>query len=557
MLMEQWIRISNRILKPMWLVLCIDGICFQGVNAQEVLVELPPQRQATTQGENIYLQNLKKNIQFDKNEMMLGKALRYIANHAELKLSYSEELIPLDKKVAIEQGDMTVEQALRMILDGTTLRFGISSTGQLFFLEKQVTRAEEALQVTVSGMVTDAQNGEALPGVNVIVVGSEEEMGSIIGTQTDINGSYSVNVPDALNTLAFTYIGYQRLEVDIDGRSEIDIQLQQDIQMLDDVVVVGYGTQRLRDVTGAISTVNSERLSSMPVPSVSDAIQGKAPGVQVVSTGTPGSDASFRIRGTGTIGNSNPLIVIDGFPTRSGLNQLNTHDIESIQVLKDASASAIYGAQGANGVIIVTTKRGGDGQGSLSIDVSTSVQQPAGTIDMLNASQFASLHNEMMINNGQERNPAFSNPAELGKGTDWLGEMFHPAIMQDHTVSYSWGDENTSIYASGGFLRQNGTIIETAFNRYTLQFNSDVRVLDNLKFGNNLTLSHDEKPSGSYNISNAMAALPTQSVFNPDGTYAGPVGFPAFVGDVTNPVGQARLIENNTKGYNIIGSVFG
>src|SRR5690625_1781297 len=373
--MKQLIRISYQMTKIWCVSLFVIFTCASGVLAQDVLVELPQQRAATTQGDNIYLQNIKKIIQFDKTEMLLGEAIQYIADQVDLKLSYSEELIPLDKKVTIEPGDMTVEQALWMILDGTTLRFGISSTGQLFFLEKQVTRAEEALQVTVSGMVTDAQNGEALPGVNVIVVGSEEEMGSIIATQTDINGSYSVNVPDALNTLAFTYIGYQRLEVDIDGRSEIDIQLQQDIQMLDNVVVVGYGTMRREDITSSVSSVSSEDFNAGIAIDPLDMIQGRVAGLTISRAGfDPNASAGIQLRGISSIeADRSPLIVIDGIPG-ADLQNIPQSEIETIDVLKDGSAAAIYGTRGTNGVIVVTTKSGRLNEGETQFDYQTCMQ---------------------------------------------------------------------------------------------------------------------------------------------------------------------------------------
>ncbi len=494
---------------------------------------------------------------FDFDETPVNEALREVANKGQLKILMNSSLIPEDQYMTGIFENIRLKDMFGLILEESGLEYIITGNGYIIVVPKALKNQKTDTERTINGHVIDSQTGEALPGVNVIVIDYDTENAGILGTTTDLNGNYSISIPIEYTQLSFSYIGYVRQIVNIDGRDEINITLQPDIYSGGELVVVGYGTQRERDLTGSISSINSESISSLPVPSISDAIQGQASGVHVISTGTPGSDATFRIRGTGTIGDSNPLIVIDGFPTRSGLNHLNANDIETIQVLKDASAAAIYGSQGANGVIIVTTKRGGDERGSLSIDLSTAIQQPAGNLDLLNASQFARLHNEMMINNGRSRNPDFSNPAELGSGTDWIGGMFRNSIMQNYSIAYSWGNENVNIYASGGILRQEGTIIETAFNRYSIQFNSDVNLLENLRFGNSLTLNHDDKPSGNYNISNAMAALPTQPIYNPDGTFAGPIGQPSFVGDVANPIGQAKLIENFTKGYNIIGSVFG
>ncbi|MDN3670665.1 TonB-dependent receptor [Echinicola jeungdonensis] len=405
----------------------------------------------------------------------------------------------------------------------------------------------------VKGTVNDP-SGESIPGATVRLKGS-----SNIGTITDLEGRYELKIPEENEngTLVFSFVGYKKQEVVINGRSTINITLQADMQSLDEVVVVGYGSQKKKDITGAIGSVDTEDIKSMPVPTVSNAIQGRTAGVQVVVSGQPGADATFRIRGTGTINNSNPLLVIDGVPTTSGLNQINMNDVESIQVLKDASAAAIYGSRGANGVVIITTKKGANGEGSLNFDVYSGVQQVANPLEMLNAAQFAVLHNEMMENNGLETRPDFSDPSSWGEGTDWLGTLFRTAPQQSYSLSYSNGNEKSNVYASASVLDQKGVVMETGYRRYTLQLNSDVLVFDRLKFGNNLTLNHDVNKSGDYSIRNAMAALPTQSIYNEDGSYAGPVGRPSWYGDISNPIGKARLVENSTLGYNIRGSVYG
>ncbi len=287
-----------------------------------------------------------------------------------------------------------------------------------------------------------------------------------------------------------------------------------------------------------------------------DAIQGRAAGVQIVSSGSPGSNATIRIRGTGTINNSDPLLVIDGVPTDLPLNSISPDDIASIEILKDASAAAIYGSRGANGVVLISTKRGISGKSSLDFKAYCGVQNATSMVDLLNASQFASLHNEMMSNNGQAQNPAFANPPSLGAGTNWLDLLFRSAPMQNYSMSYAGGGPKSTYYVSGTVLDQQGIVINTGYKRYTLQFNHDSKVFDWLRFGNNLTLSHDIKKNGSFDIRNTMAALPTQAVYNADGTYAGPVGQPAWVGDIANPIGKATLNSNKTAGYNILGNVF-
>ncbi|WP_224997050.1 TonB-dependent receptor [Cesiribacter sp. SM1] len=410
-----------------------------------------------------------------------------------------------------------------------------------------------AQNTTIRGTVTD-ENGEGLIGAAVRL-----KEAANVGAVTDLDGNYLLSVPEDYKngTILISFLGYVQEEVAIGNQSVINVQLYPDLETLGEVVVIGYGTQEKKDVTGSISSVKGDELKSLPVPSISDALQGRSSGVQVVSTGAPGSDATFRIRGTGTINNSNPLLVIDGVPTQSGLNQLNPNDIASIEILKDASAAAIYGSRGANGVVIVTTKRGSSDKGQLTIDVYRGIQQATGTYDMLNAAQFAALHNEMMENNGLEQNPAFADPSSLSEGTKWLDELLQTAPMQSYSVSYSGGGKKSNFYVSGNVFDQEGIVIETGYRRYTLQLNTDTRVFDRLKFGNNLTLNHDIKENGSYSIRNAMAALPTQPIFNADGTYAGPTAQPSWAGDIRNPIGEARLVDNATKGYNLIGSIYG
>jgi len=421
--------------------------------------------------------------------------------------------------------------------------------GMLFILPNVVAQSPVK---TVSGVVTDTK-GEPIIGTSILIKGTST------GTITNSDGTFTIPVGTLINpVLQFSYIGYNSKEIAIEGLNNLRIVLVEKSESLDEVVVVGYGTQRKKDLTGSVVTIKSSDLKSLPVPSISDAMQGRAAGVQVISSGVPGSDASFRIRGVGTINNSDPLVVIDGFPIDGGLNQLNMNDVESIQVLKDASATAIYGARGANGVVIITTKHGdSSGKSQLNFNYSYGIQNPINKLKMLNASQFASLHNDMMANAGLPQNPEFADPASLGVGTDWLGALFQAAPMQNYTLNYSGGNEKTKFYVSGNYFDQDGIVINTGYKRYTLQLNTDSKITSNLRFGNNLTLNHDIKTSGNYNIQNAMLALPTQPIYRLDGSYSGPIGLPINAGDLTNPIGLAKTVDNSTNGYNLTGSIFG
>jgi TonB-linked SusC/RagA family outer membrane protein len=495
-------------------------------------------------------QNEKLTLKMENASII--EVLNSIENQTGLNFFYQNEQLSGVAPVNVDANDETVKEVLTAILSKSNLDFRIIDRHVVIFPSDK--GKEEALviqqdELTIRGKVTDS-DGEPVPGVTVQIKGTQT------GTITDMNGDYFIKVPDNAVALVFSFVGMKTKQVMLDGNTVVDVTMQESIVGLDEVVVVGYGTQQKKDLTGSVASVSDEEIASLAVPSVSDALQGKAAGVQVITTGAPGSDATIRIRGIGTINENDPLLVIDGVPTMSGLNLINKDDIESIEILKDASATAIYGSRGANGVVMITTKRGKSGQSNIDVKYTYSAQEATNMLDMLDASQFAALHNEMMANAGREQNPDFSDPSSLGVGTDWQDELFHIAPMHNVSVSYSGGNETASYYVSGNFLDQKGIVMNTGFKRYNLQFNSDSKVFENVRFGNSLTLTHDNKYSGDYNIGSTLRALPTQPVYNEDGSYAGPVGRPEWVGDIRNPIGTASIIDNRTKGYNVIGSVF-
>ncbi len=419
-------------------------------------------------------------------------------------------------------------------------------------LSAAVPRPPDAKWV-ITGRVKDAQ-GNGLPGVNIYIKTSPA-----IGVSTNVDGIFSLTLPNDLQApvLVFSMMGYVSQEIAIaEGQTVVNAVLAEDVMLADEVVVVGYGQVRKEDLTGSVAPINVKEIKDLPVASIGDAMQGRAAGLQVISQGAPGNDPIFLVRGVGTLNSTTPLFVIDGVPVMSGLQNLNPEDIESIQVLKDASASAIYGARGANGVIIITTKRGKGQKTGFSISGYTGLQQATSIIPMLNAGQFANLHNEMLTNAGNGNlNPAFANPASLGRGTNWLTEMLRPAPMQSITAAYSVSTDKSNYYVSGSVLNQQGIVLNTAYRRYTLQFNADNQVTNWLKFGNNVTLNHDEKPSGAYSLLDAMRSLPTLSVLDSAGNYNGPRNG-LWEGDIRNPIATANLIRNTVDGYNIIGNLY-
>jgi TonB-linked SusC/RagA family outer membrane protein len=404
-----------------------------------------------------------------------------------------------------------------------------------------------AQQINVQGTVKDAVG--SVPGASVIVKGTTN------GTIADIDGKFSMKVP-AGAVLEVSCIGYVTVEVPAgNGQTPLTIVLKEDTELLEEVVVVGYGTIKKSDLTGAVAAVNSDKIKDSPAANVGQALQGKVAGVQIIDSGSPGSNVNIKVRGLGSINNCDPLVVIDGVPTDLGLNAINTEDIERIDVLKDASATAIYGSRGANGVVMVTTKRGKSGDGKISVNANFSLQTPTNVPQMLNAAQYAQLSNEMMANSGRNVNPDWADPAALGAGTNWLGELLGTGKLQKYNVSYSGGNDKTNYYVSGGFLDQTGVVRNVGYRRFTFQSNSDTQVRRWLKMSTNVTFSTDTKSSGSYSIGDTMNALPVFSVKDENGEWTGPEGNAEWYGSVRNPIGTTEVNKSETKGYNILANI--
>lgn len=408
-----------------------------------------------------------------------------------------------------------------------------------------------AQQITVKGHVKD-DTGEPVIGASVL------ESKTVNGTITDIDGNFVLTVPSN-SVLTISFIGYATQEVTVNGKTSLTVVLKEDAKVLDEVVVVGYGTMKKSDLTGAVSSVGTKDIKDSPVANIGQAMQGKVSGVQIIDAGKPGDNVTIKIRGLGTINNSDPLVVIDGIPTDLGLSALNMADIERVDVLKDASATAIYGSRGANGVVMITSKRGAEGAGKVSVTANWAFQNATNVPDMLNAAQYAALNNDMLsaIDVDNSLNPLWADPSALGKGTNWLDELLRTGIKQSYSVSYSGGTDKAHYYVSGGFLDQSGIVESVNYRRFNFQANSDAQVNKWLKFTTNLTFSTDVKKSGDYNIGDAMKALPTLPVKNEDGSWSGPEGNAEWYGSIRNPIGPTQLVQNETKGYNFLANITG
>ncbi len=402
---------------------------------------------------------------------------------------------------------------------------------------------------TIKGTVKDS-SGEPVIGAYVV-----DSADNTVGAVTDIDGAYVLSGKGSTQNITVSCLGYATVTVAVGGRSQIDFILEEDSTFIEETVVIGYGSVRKSDLTGAVSSVNSKVLEDRASTNVGQLLQGRMSGVYIVDSGNPQSNVSIKIRGLGTVNNSDPLIVIDGVPmVNMGMNSLNAEDIETIDVLKDASATAIYGARGANGVVMVTTKKGKSGDGRLNLTVNQGVATAVSMPKLLDAREYAALNNDMMTASGNTPNPQWADPSTLGKGTDWLGEMFHPAHLQHYGLSYSGGDDRNTYYVSGSYTDHDGIVRSVGYKKFTVQINLDNQVKKWLKFSTKVTFSYDKKTNGDYSIGTVLRSLPVIPVLNEDGTYAGPVGNAYWFGDAQNQVGKSTINSNLTNGYNFLAS---
>ena len=428
--------------------------------------------------------------------------------------------------------------------------------------------ARPLADVPVSGRVTGS-DGTGLPGVTVLV------LGTTVGTTTNAEGMFTLSAPEG-SKLVFSFVGYATQSVPVTaGMSALAISMRDDAKQLNEVVVVGYGTQEKADVTGAIGSVSGRDIATQPVADATQALQGRVAGVTVTqNSGAPGGagGTSVRIRGISSAGNNSPLYVVDGFPLPSSdaggnavenqLNSISPNDIESIDVLKDASATAIYGVRAANGVVIITTKRGKAGTASITVDGYRGVQQVWHKLNLLNAEQYAVINNEARIAKGDPINPKFADPKSLGTGTDWQKAVFRPAaVIQNYSLAANGGSDKARYAVSAGYFQQDGTLNGSNFERFTVRANGDISLNKYVKVGNSLSVSHQEdRQLNTGNdefgvLNNVIQAPPTIPVYNPNGTWYEPT---ATVDNYIepNPVLQSLITNSKFVRNRILGTFY-
>ncbi len=414
---------------------------------------------------------------------------------------------------------------------------------------------------TVTGTVTAEGEGE-LPGVNILVKGTTQ------GTVTDIEGNYRITVSNDEAILVFSAVGYASEEVTVGNQSTLDMVLLPDIKSLSEVVVVGYGTQERRDLTGAVSSVDASDFENMAINSVEQGLQGRVAGVNVVQqSGQPGAAMQVQIRGVGSIGNSEPLYVIDGIPVVNdngatgeakfnALNSINPSDIESIEILKDASAAAIYGARAANGVVLITTKRGKAGEAKIHLDAYAGIQEAWRLLELTDINGDKELSDELTDNAGLPRVVALQRPEELVNLTDWQEEMFDTAPINNVNLSVSGGNEGALFSVSANYMNQEGILRNTDFERLSLRVNTDFKK-GRFKFGQTMAFSRTVANDFTANFFQIIHFPPNRPIFDENnvGGYAGNRIIDEQ--DANNPVGQADLFTDRTTRFRVIGNIYG
>jgi len=486
-------------------------------------------------------------LSLDMKNSTVKEVLQKIEQQSEFYFLYNSELIDVQRKVDVSVNNEKIDDILAKLFSSEKVNILVRERHIIL-----TPTGENSTQPVkkISGKVTD-QTGGSLPGVSVVV------KGTTTGVITDGNGIYTfVTVPENA-TLVFSFVGMKSQEIKVGNQSTLNVILTDETIGLEEVVAIGYGTQKKKDLTGAIASIESKQIEKIPTNGIDKALQGQVAGLQISSTsGAPGGNTTILVRGISSItGGVEPLFVVDGYPVTSvgysnPLSTINPNDIESVDVLKDASATAIYGSRGSNGVVIITTKRGKTGKPKIEFDVYTGIQEVAHKIDMMNAKQFSSwlidARNNGYLDNTPSGNISDDNSKRgnsykisdkykdaaylesIGEGTDWQDAIFRQALMQNYQLSVSGGNEGVRYSISGGYFNQDGIVIKSNFKRYSFKANVDAKISDKLSVGITMlpSFSREETPpiTGHYGamgiINTALALDPTIPVYNPDGSYS-------------------------------------
>jgi TonB-linked SusC/RagA family outer membrane protein len=552
------------------------------------------------------LLNREVSIRAERQDLKI--VLANIEKSTKVKFSYVPSLVK-NQKVSFSANKQSLDVVLKELLVPLQIRYSVS--GEYIILNKKqedvpVPSKEQGMiiplpyrnpvDINIKGEVRASDTGESLPGVSVVVKGTQQ------GAITGADGSYALVVPNEQSILVFSFVGYVSQEIQVANRSSLNVTLVADIKALSEVVVTGYTSQSRRDITGSVSVIDADKLLSVPATNLAQQLQGRAAGVTVGTDNTPGGGVAVRVRGYGTLGNNDPLYVIDGVPTKGSLNTINQNDIESIQILKDASSASIYGSRAANGVVIITTKRGKNGAPKFTFDSYFGVQKLGKKMELLNTEEYGqylwqSKKNANVVNlttgnpehaqygrgpqpvipdyiipDGASASDPRVNPANYSfdrytdplfgstkfsitkankEGTDWMEEVFNPAPIQNYQLGVSGGSEKGRYAFSANYFNQQGIMIHNGYKRYSVRANTEFTIKKKIRIGENLQVAYGQRQGNFGNnhegsqVAQTYRAQPIIPVYDIGGNFAGTLG--SNLGNASNPVGQ--LIRNKNNGY--------
>ncbi|MCF2500169.1 TonB-dependent receptor [Dyadobacter chenhuakuii] len=507
---------------------------------------------------------LNKEISLKVESLEVKKVLQMIEKQADVKFVYSTSSIQNSQNTSLKEVKGTLNKVLDQLLTPLNVSYEVVGNSRILLRKKPLapTGNEQTLQnqgITaernITGKVLD-EKGAGLPGVNILLVGTQQ------GTSTDENGDFRIAVPDQNATLKFSFIGYVSQEVPVD-KEIINVTLAPDVSALKEVVVVGYGTQEKKDVTGAVSSVKGADFQNLPSGGAQQALQGRAAGVNIVRNGgAPGDAGSIQIRGFGTVNNSSPLVVIDGVPAGT-MNDVNPNDIESIEILKDASASAIYGTRAANGVILITTKRGKfDNPLSVTVNAYVGVTNRIKSLDVLTAPQLAEMKQKAYTNDKLDIPAIWEDKQYQTQLTNWQDELLKQGVTRNYDASLRGGGKYSTFAISGGYYNEDGIIGKSNYTRYTFRINSDHKVGSRIKIGQNFqyTNTHNSGPDTQSSqtglLFTAIRFHPGLPVRNANGSYGSTDGLGAF-GDLNNPIFTVDTQDKNNIRNRFLGNLTG
>ncbi|MEI3798771.1 MULTISPECIES: TonB-dependent receptor [unclassified Chitinophaga] len=478
-------------------------------------------------------------------ETEIAKVLSSIEKQGEYRFLYNNALKDIRKKVDVDVTNTRLADLMSEILNNTGLKYKVIENNLVVIMAN----TGELQDIKITGKVTSKDGNTPVPGATISIKGTSR------GTVTGVDGTYTLTVPENA-TLLVSFIGFTSQEVPVNSRSVINISLVESVSMVEQVVVVGYGVQRKVDVTGAISQIKGEEINKQPINNAVSALQGKVPGVTITNMGKPGAAPEIKIRGTGTIyGSANPLYVVDGV-WYDDINFLNPADIENMSILKDASSEAIYGIRAANGVVLITTKKGKSGKPVVNYNGYVGYQKVTNEVKMADASQYATLVNELQERN-ENKPPLFDDPSQFGRGTDWYHQTLRNALVTNHQLSVSGGSEKSTYNFSIGYLHQQGLVNTNDFTRYTARLQNDFQVFEPLKIGYTVTASANKSNDVPDFIWRQLySAGPVVPVHYADGTYGDPNDYNLGEGANFNPQATLDFFNQFTKKQTVTGSLY-